>query len=91
MTKTYIEWIDDQLEFHQTEVARLTIARSVVEEAAAAMELMRGRRTQPFQITEEKEVVLPPVAKAKKVTPTASAPTQRSRSAAVCSFCCRRL
>lgn len=37
MTKTYIEWIDQQLEHHQREVARLTIAREVVVEAAAAL------------------------------------------------------
>lgn len=43
MTKTYIEWIDSQLEFHQTEVARLTIARGVVEEAATALDIMRHK------------------------------------------------
>ena len=34
MTKAYLEWIDDEILRHQTEIARLTVARSVIEEAS---------------------------------------------------------
>jgi hypothetical protein len=58
MTKTYLEWIDNQLEYHQTEVARLTIARGVVEEAAAALDIIRHKpekKIPSLQIAQEKK------------------------------------
>ena len=33
----YLEWIDAQINKHQTEIARLTVARSVIEEAGEAI------------------------------------------------------
>jgi len=37
MTKPYLQWIDQEITRHQTEIARLTVARSVIEEASEAV------------------------------------------------------
>lgn len=37
MTKPYVEWIDGEILRHQTEIARLTVARGVIEEASGAL------------------------------------------------------
>lgn len=33
----YLEWVDQQIEFHEKEIARLMIARGVIEQAASTL------------------------------------------------------
>ena len=41
---TYLDWIEDKINRHQTEIARLTIAREVVIEAAKTFKLLEPKQ-----------------------------------------------